>query len=522
MAEVDPCQASKESSAPAMPGGSPGVRERAQNYEASVSQVASDPPPPPTSTRTSQSAVEKLRGHRSGGGEVAGLARQRWTLANISEQRVLKAGVHCLRDTLVDGNTAELMELPRRRDGALAVMQGSFLRRLLADELELKVCSQCDVSAAQSDLRYLSTQQLLAVRARTLDFSTDSDSHSAHRNFLFSLDSHLFEKVARQCLRGTAEAKATPRPERLRALGIRMALVLGAMDVLAKGWNEQDEAPLPSCWALKLDENDWKGCSAALFHSQELWLEVVPDEGPGLERLAPDNQVAVVTDRSVGTGMDRRLHWEIVALEPQTDDIIAELNRKEGAELEKLSNELSSVIRQRCSSRMEALGLTPPEATLSLRPTPCTARSPATPDKGKVAAAVSRINKATPPGSWRPQSLCATPEVIQGAGSELPRKLYMEEAGEDSMQVPPAVAPALEGPSAAPPPPAAPAVERVAPPPSPLARELGVPPPMAPPVQKAPDESDEVQADSWLPCMCSRSPGKPQVCLLPECFRGIF
>lgn len=476
-----------------------GIRERKLNYEASCRQPLAEPPPPPTSsTKSSASAVERLRGR--GASAEGGAARPHWTLASISEQRVLKAGVHCLREALA-GDAASLSELPRRRDGAPLVLQGSFIRRLLGDELELKVCSQCDVSAAQPDLRHLSTEQLLTLRARTLDFSTDSDSHSAHRNFLFSLDSHLFEKLARQSLRKPTESSQPARPDSLRTLGIRMALVLGAVDVMAKGWNdngvagaEDGGASLPVCWAIKLDESDWPGCSAAVFHSRELWLEVVHDESHDFAKVASDSQVAVVTDRSIGSGIDRRLHWEIVAFDPATDDIVAELSHKEGVERDKLSSELSSVIRQRCSSRMEALGLTPSDEAAA-----CPSPAPSTPAKtatvpGKVADAVLRINKATPPGA-RPPTLL-TPDRWQrnGASIPTPKGSGTPEGGSAQSQAPPAEAPTLDEPLDAEPP--------------------------AKPV----DESDEVQGDSFLPCMCSRSPGKPNVLCsaVPECFKGIF
>jgi len=296
-----------------------------------------------------------------------------------------------------------------------------------------------------------------------------------------------------------------------------VALVLGAVDVLAKGWHDhgaggaEDSASLPVCWAIKLDESDWPGCSAAIFHSQEVWLEVVPDENHNMAELASDGQIGVVTDRSVGTGIDRRLHWEIVALDPKTDDIIAEINRKEGVELDKLSIELTSVVKQRCSTRMEALGLTPEanEVPPSPRATSVADTKVATP--GKVADAILRINKATPPGTKPPTLLTPdrwVPPSYAGCG--------------DESQAPPVEAPAFEEPSAEEPP-AAPEVQREAPP-SPSTAELPAAPQVAPAPTKPPDEGDEVQADSILPCMFSRSPGKPNVLcsVVPECFKGIF
>jgi hypothetical protein len=142
-------------------------------------------------------------------------------------------------------------------------MQASFFRRLLNGELELKGCMEGDVSAAQLDLRLLTTEQLLAIRARNLGLLSTSSSHATHCNFLEALDQQLAEKLARQLLRGRASPSSKQGP--LRALGRRLALALGAADLLADGWgvvegpslrgrgdgrNGGESVEVPARWAL--------------------------------------------------------------------------------------------------------------------------------------------------------------------------------------------------------------------------------------------------------------------------------
>merc|ERR1719195_883803 len=122
------------------------------------------------------------------------------------------------------------------------------MKRLIKGQLELKSCLESDVSAAQMDVRHLNPEQLLHIRVDTLDFSTESETHSCHKNFIGMVDTQLFTKLARRFLRGTA----CP-PDHLFKLGVKMTLILGAQQVLNDGWEAQnkdctaDVSLIPEC-----------------------------------------------------------------------------------------------------------------------------------------------------------------------------------------------------------------------------------------------------------------------------------
>jgi len=347
-------------------------------------------------------------------------SRHRWTLSGLPEARVLKSGVirlRQLRDRLgssccgADCRVADELDLPRRPDGTPLVVRAAFLRRLLTEELELKVCMGSDVSAAQTDLGHLSLEQLLSLRAATFDSSTDSDSHEALRDFLSTLDAQLFAKLARHCLQKDSSRR---RLEHVRLLGGRMLLVLGAIEELTSGeFAQKHDRTLPESWAVKLDETAWSGCSVAIFNTAKLWLEVVPEDN--LDRLCQvcAGPVAMVRDHSTGAGASRSLHWEVTAMNPQTDDILSEVAFSEGVGMRELSTELSAAIKQRCASNARVLGLQSPRRSsdvgglqspprfsdaggLSTTPKPYAddTSTISHANRGRVASEISRINSA--------------------------------------------------------------------------------------------------------------------------------
>jgi len=270
------------------------------------------------------------------------------------EQRVLKAGLDLLGDKMLAGHDVEHIELPRTLSGIPKAMQGSsFLRRLLKKEVELKSCMEGDVSAAQADLKHLRAEQLLSIRLPTLDFATESQSHSARNSFLDMTDKHLFYKLAQRCL-----TECSPVPDKFEALhrlGIRITITLGVLDHLSKGWGTQpahaeDLLCLPPCWVIKLDREDWpQQCRAAIFHSEELWVKSLPGEAPDFAAAARSSHVVVVRDRTTGIGKDRMLQWEIVVMEScSTENILYEMDQDPGSNKKpSLTAELSATILQR-------------------------------------------------------------------------------------------------------------------------------------------------------------------------------
>ncbi|CAE7818169.1 ylyB [Symbiodinium sp. CCMP2456] len=288
--------------------------------------------------------------------------RLRRKLNDIGEQRVLKAGLTRLCTLLTQGLSSQVLsELPQRSGGGQLFMTPSFYQRLLRGQTELKVLLEGDVAAAQSDLRHLRLVQLLSIRVSTLDWATESHSHSAHTNFLMSLDMHLFERLAREFLRTIPDVK----PATLHALGLRIALVAGAEEVIAQGWGQRsvhgagDALPaLPEVWALALGP-EWAPARVAFFHSRELWLQLCDGELRNVQDVVAGHKVAVTTDRSTGVGKDRFLHWEIAVLDPSFEDILDEMKQQDQAfaEQKKICSELTAVLKKRMSGRAKELGL---------------------------------------------------------------------------------------------------------------------------------------------------------------------
>jgi len=286
--------------------------------------------------------------------EAVATLRPKWRLTCISEQRVLKAGILRLQKELsTPPEEIAKQAFPTKPDGSPLILQSSFIRRLLNASVELKTCAPSDVSAAQMDLRHLNTEQLLRIRVGALEFSTDSDSHSAHRSFLSTVDGQLFTKLARRYVRGE-----TARPDQFYRLGVRIVLILGAQQVLKEGpqQNINSTGP-PKCWAVRCEEPDGSSM-IAVFDTEEYWLEVLSADKLDFSNPAFGNQLGVVCDRSTGSGSVRRLHWEIITMDPKVDDIAKELTAsKATAEKKKHSMELSAAIERHCSPRSRVLGL---------------------------------------------------------------------------------------------------------------------------------------------------------------------
>jgi hypothetical protein len=254
---------------------------------------------------------------------------QRWTLANVGEYRVFSAGVDRLHRNLKEKfgyDEADLMSMPKRKNGTSLLMQASFLLRLLDGRLEIKGCMESDVSAAQMDLRHLTCEQLLEIRVRNLDFTTSSSSHIAHLNFLDVLDLHLFEKLTQKLIR---RAAPSPPVGTGRVLGRKVLLTLGAIQMLEDGWGSnqlpsalgQTRALPPHVWVLGLGGEG----NPAIFNAVELWVDVPSSEQLSSQQLrtaANGGNVTIVCDSTSGVGRNRSLMLEINAVDPNTVDVI--------------------------------------------------------------------------------------------------------------------------------------------------------------------------------------------------------
>lgn len=276
----------------------------------------------------------------------------------VAELRVTKAGISKLREVLVDRRGVDIKEFPKRPNGTFKLMKHAFFARLLEDRIELKGCPTPDVSAAQADLKFLSAEQLLVIREKTLDFQTQSKSHSAHTSFLGIMDQYLTEKLARSFLRDKGDmVLGNMAVDALRGLGMRIVLVCGAHEVLAGGWDSPSRAKqvdvetLPARWVFAVRPCDWNGCQAAMLHTEELWVDVLEGKVPDFTAAADGEKVAVVcAGKTTGFGdSDRLMNWEVAIVDPRTDDVWTEMNRvsNENRAKRAVVTELSAVLAKR-------------------------------------------------------------------------------------------------------------------------------------------------------------------------------
>jgi len=289
----------------------------------------------------------------------------------------MKAGIRRLHEIMVAETQVNVTTLPTRASGSALLLSASFMGRLLKGELELKVCPASDVSNAQPDLKHLSAEQLLAIRAPTLDFNSVSANFSAHHNFLSMLDSHLLEKLGRRHLRGSNAVKVAG----YRFAGQKLVLVTGGVQVLRDGWDNNSptasasRGDVPDCWAMELEHEEWPETPAIIVHTKELWVEAVhalPDELH--EKMLQGAQLVVVSDASAVAGNDRVLHWDLAIL-PADRDLVSELRRVDRPRQSqvmqrKLTHELSKVLEERNKQSPEKGHLPQSEAPLKEKESP--------------------------------------------------------------------------------------------------------------------------------------------------------
>lgn len=283
-------------------------------------------------------------------------------LENTKEQTVLKAGLRRLHKEMVTEKGVNILELPKNPDGSSKVMRSSFFEKLLSDRIEIKGSLESDVAAAQLDIRHLSVEQLLTLRIGTMDFLTESSKFNAHNNFLNTLDQHMFEKITVRCCEYCDEhVPIGVKPQALFSIGFRIALTLGAADVFAadEGINggqavEQHDGvtPLPSRWIISLEDASWQDARFAIFNIVDLSFKVVHG---GDFSVPPEETIAVVRDRSTGSGQARMMFWEVSCIDPREvgEDIVSYVEIRtrtaSNAQSRKLNHDLEEALQKaRC------------------------------------------------------------------------------------------------------------------------------------------------------------------------------
>eukprot|EP00927_Polykrikos_kofoidii_P016013 TRINITY_DN17183_c0_g5_i1.p1 TRINITY_DN17183_c0_g5~~TRINITY_DN17183_c0_g5_i1.p1 ORF type:complete len:577 (-),score=80.59 TRINITY_DN17183_c0_g5_i1:182-1834(-) len=344
-------------------------------------------------------------------------ARRKWRLADVSERRVLNCGIRRLYEFLVEKPGIQVKEMPLRADGRPKVLKANFFKLLFMERLEFNACLEGDISGAQSDIRHLSLEQLLALRSRTLLFVTESTKHSAHNSFLCTVDLHLYEKLCWRLTRGLLVSDIAERSQAswegqivesdaVRALGLQFALMLGVAEFLRDGWGVPAQAELadmpavPDLWLIKLPEGFWHGAQVALIDTRNCTLQVLPGEAPDIAGASAEKLVAVVTDRTAGCSKDRQLNWEIAPVDPKFENVMMEVTRAERGCASRnsrcVSEELVQIISKRRTGEPQEVGTSPKESSEGpYTPSPKPARQSHSASIGKVARYVQSLN--TPP-----------------------------------------------------------------------------------------------------------------------------
>lgn len=334
------------------------ILAKVRAFEAAAKAQEPEPFAPPVTRSSSSAAAARLRSRRFGGDTADPSRKPLRKLYNVTEQKVLKAGVTKLHDRLALGTA--VADVPTDTPGSRSKMLGApYLRRLLSGHVELKQSHESDVCAAQLDVRHLSPEQLLRIRSGTLDLATESQSHSARNSFLTTVDRHLFEKLAKRCLLEEATVGEV-KPETLHTLGVRLVIVVGAVVLLEEGWGSSFETrelpPLPSLWVVQLAEDGWpEDYGWGVFDVDELRMQLLPGEQPDFAAAASGGNVVAVRDRTTGIGKDRMLSWEIAVFDPSTDDVLTELQNLDGPTTplgRSLTTELSAALAQRSTGRV--------------------------------------------------------------------------------------------------------------------------------------------------------------------------
>lgn len=219
----------------------------------------------------------------------------------------------------MDGNV-NVKELPKRANGTCRLLAAAFFERLLSGQLELKNCLNSDVSAAQLDIRHLTLEQLLTIYIGAQDFTTASEHHHAHMNFLWMVNMHLFERLARQCVKdqnSRLEGELTKLPAKLlQSLGMKLTLLLGAGEILT-GIEEGADLPSPlAFWVLQLEDAEWGKYRYMVFSANELQVELLEGDGPDLTHFMDCGLMSMVLERTAGAVSPRMLDLEITTIDP--------------------------------------------------------------------------------------------------------------------------------------------------------------------------------------------------------------
>eukprot|EP00812_Abedinium_dasypus_P006985 NODE_1886_length_1043_cov_220.599190.p1 GENE.NODE_1886_length_1043_cov_220.599190~~NODE_1886_length_1043_cov_220.599190.p1 ORF type:complete len:322 (-),score=86.18 NODE_1886_length_1043_cov_220.599190:59-907(-) len=188
-----------------------------------------------------------------------------------------------------------------------------------------------DVSAAQWDLKCMPLEQLVKLRARTLDF-VPGCSQGAHTAFLETLKEQLYLRLVQDNIHSDCPEDlpqgGKSNEQGYRTLGRRIALILGAIKLLRK---KQPDSALPSWWAVGMEEQTWDGTKLVIVHTDT--LAVTPFRGTAEQLATHAGEVCVIMDRSTASGPGCQLRWELAVV--KTPQGFAEL--LERAELLHLS-----------------------------------------------------------------------------------------------------------------------------------------------------------------------------------------
>jgi hypothetical protein len=134
-----------------------------------------------------------------------------WHVRGMYEHQVLKAGLQQL-DSLWRGEGLLEFVSNKGGNGSRGVLRKTLLTNLLSGHIHLRSVPANDISAAQGDVHFLTTVQLLRIRVLHIDYvpsGTGADTvnvvGSSHGAFLSLVDRLLFEQLGRKAVAGSSQ-----------------------------------------------------------------------------------------------------------------------------------------------------------------------------------------------------------------------------------------------------------------------------------------------------------------------------
>jgi len=273
-------------------------------------------------------------------------------LHSVSEINVIKQGFILLSDNLK--SEGDLFEFPKRKNGTSLFLRQGWYQRVLNNDAQLASCPASDVSAAQTDVKYLSLIQCLWIRR--LNINLECSNFSAHYSFFESIDQKICLSLGLRALKdmdieapvdNSMPGQGMCNDRRaVMHLGLKIVLFSGAYSYLLK--DEKDKKrkkPLPAAFVFEVDTKSFSSTPTKYI---AFFFPAITKTSRGPEG---EKAVLVVRDFSRDT-VPRMITWDIADIELKKDyesQVKKELERdpKSVEKKTKIKNELHDVMEAR-------------------------------------------------------------------------------------------------------------------------------------------------------------------------------